>query len=101
MSHRRPVARSPGRPAAPSRSASSPFPPLAPSTSPSTWSTGGYTVGTTQDRVREYVTQHAPTVFRIADVRAALPGVSEATIRLALERLEQEGRARPQGTGRA
>ncbi|MGL5928275.1 MAG: Fic family protein [Dermatophilaceae bacterium] len=61
----------------------------------------GRSGGTKQDRVREYVTGHAPTVFRIADVRAALPGVSDATIRLALERLKQEGRARPQGTGRA
>jgi Fic family protein len=57
--------------------------------------------GTKQDRVREYVLQHAPQIFRIADVRAALPGVSDPTIRLALDRLKQEGNVRPEGTGRA
>jgi Fic family protein len=57
--------------------------------------------GTKQDRVREYVTHHAPQIFRIADIRAALPGVSDPTIRLALDQLKQEGRVRPEGTGRA
>lgn len=56
--------------------------------------------GTKQDRVREYVTQHAPQVFKIADIRAALPGISDPTIRLTLDQLKQEGRARPEGTGR-
>ncbi len=36
-------------------------------------------MGTKQDRVREYVLDHAPQIFRIADVRAALPGVSDPT----------------------
>ena len=57
--------------------------------------------GTKQDRVREYVTHHAPQIFRIADIRAALPGVSDPTIRLALDQLKQEGSVRPEGTGRA
>ena len=57
--------------------------------------------GTKQDRVRDYVTRHAPRIFKIADIRAALPGVSDPTIRLALDRLKREGIVRPQGTGRA
>ncbi|WP_123390179.1 Fic family protein [Nocardioides aurantiacus] len=57
--------------------------------------------GTKQDRVREYVTQHAPQIFKIGDIRAALPGVSDPTIRLALDQLKREGSARPEGTGRA
>lgn len=57
--------------------------------------------GTKQDRVREFVTEHAPTIFTIADIRAALPGVSDPTIRLALEQLKQTGLVRPEGTGRS
>lgn len=57
--------------------------------------------GTKQDRVREYVVSHASPVFRIADVRTALPGVSDPTIRLALERLRAEGVVAPQGRGRS
>jgi len=57
--------------------------------------------GTKQDRVREYVTEHAPTIFRIADIRAAMPGISDPTIRLALDQLKQTGAVRPQGTGRS
>lgn len=56
--------------------------------------------GTKQDRVREYVTGHAPQIFKIADIRAALPGVSDPTIRLALDQLKSEGRIRPDGSGR-
>jgi Fic family protein len=41
--------------------------------------------GTKQNRVREYVLEHAPQIFRIADVRVAFPGVSDSTIRLAAE----------------
>lgn len=57
--------------------------------------------GTKQDRVREYVTERAPQIFKIADIRVALPGVSDPTIRLALDQLKQEGSVRPEGTGRA
>jgi hypothetical protein len=57
--------------------------------------------GTKQDRVRDYVLDHAPRVFRIADVRVALPGVSDPTIRLTLERLKAEGRVKPEGRGRS
>lgn len=57
--------------------------------------------GTTQDRVRDYVTQHAPQIFKIADIRVALPGISDPTIRLILDQLKQGGSIRPEGTGRA
>jgi hypothetical protein len=56
--------------------------------------------GSKQDRVRDYVLNHAPDEFRIADVRGALPGISDQTIRLVLDRLRFEGVAIPQGKGR-
>lgn len=59
------------------------------------------TRGTKQERVREYVTEHAAPVFRLADVRTALPGVSDQTIRLALEQLKAERAVAPEGSGRA
>ncbi len=40
---------------------------------------------------------HAPAIFRIGDVRAALPGVSDQTIRLALDALKAEQRVAPEG----
>lgn len=43
-----------------------------------------------QERVREHVLNHAPRVFRMRDIRAALPGVSDPTIRLVLRQLRQE-----------
>ena len=58
------------------------------------------THGTKQARVRDYVLHHAGSVFRIADIRAALPGVSDQTIRLALEALKTEGVITPDGVGR-
>jgi Fic family protein len=57
--------------------------------------------GTKQERVRDYVVKHAAAVFRIADVRAALPGVSDQTIRLVLDQLRNDGKVKPHGTGRA
>jgi Fic family protein len=44
-----------------------------------------------QGRVREYVLHHAPQVFRLRDVRAALPGISDPTIRLVLRQLHDAG----------
>jgi Fic family protein len=44
-----------------------------------------------QERVREYVLHHAPVVFRLRDVRAAMPSVSDPTIRLVLNELRREG----------
>ena len=43
-----------------------------------------------QNRVREYVLHHAPAVFRLRDIRAALPGISDQTIRLVLTELHRE-----------
>ncbi|MBE9403873.1 Fic family protein [Brachybacterium sp. Marseille-Q2903] len=56
--------------------------------------------GSKQDRVREFVLDHAPEFFAIGDVRAALPGVSDQTIRLVLDALRKDGRIRSEGTGR-
>ncbi len=57
--------------------------------------------GTKQHRVREHVLRHAPTTFRLADLRTAVPGVSDQTFRLVLEQLRREGKVRANGTGRS
>ena len=56
--------------------------------------------GTKQDRVRGFVLNEATAIFRISDVRLALPGVSDQTIRLALETLKKDGLLVADGTGR-
>jgi Fic family protein len=48
-----------------------------------------------QEQVRRYVLDHAPETFRVRDVRSALPGVSQPTIRLVLGELSREGRIVP------
>jgi len=48
--------------------------------------------GSKQDQVRRYILQHAPDVFRIRDVRAALPGIGDPTIKRVLADLRHEGR---------
>jgi len=55
--------------------------------------------GSKQQRVREYVLEHAPDLFRRRDVARAVPGVSEATIRLVLADLRREGKIESQGSG--
>jgi Fic family protein len=60
----------------------------------------GRSTGTKQDRVRGFVLNEAATVFRIADIRRALPGVSDQTIRLVLETLKRDGLLVADGTGR-
>jgi Fic family protein len=57
--------------------------------------------GSKQDRVRDYVRHHAPPTFRIADIRVALPGISDQTIRLALDSLKGAGEVEADGVGRA
>lgn len=57
--------------------------------------------GTKAERVREHVLRHGAQVFAISDVRAALPGISDPTIRLVLNELKDEGLLKPQGTGRS
>jgi Fic family protein len=57
--------------------------------------------GTKQQRVREHILRHASVTFRLADIRTALPGVSDQTIRLVLEQLRREGKVHADGTGRS
>jgi hypothetical protein len=59
------------------------------------------TPGTKQQRVRAHILRHASATFRLADIRTAVPGVSDQTIRLVLEQLRGEGRVRADGTGRS
>lgn len=56
--------------------------------------------GDKQDRVRAFVLDLAPDVFRRRDVERALPDVSAATIRLVLNELREAGRIRAEGSGR-
>ena len=59
----------------------------------------GSTTGKRQ-RVVEHVLQRAPEVFRLADLRAALPGLSDGTMRNALDDLRRDGRVVSEGAGR-
>jgi Fic family protein len=61
----------------------------------------GRTVGTKQERIRDFVLLQAPTVFSIGDVRRAVPGVSDQTIRLVLTNLKKSGAIGNDGTGRS
>lgn len=56
--------------------------------------------GTKQQRIRDHVLRRGPATFSIADVRAAVPGVSDQTIRLVLEQLKGEAKIRVDGSGR-
>jgi Fic family protein len=60
----------------------------------------GSETGTKQDRTRHWVLREAPPEFKLKDVRRALPGVSDPTIRLALRALRDEGRLEAEGVGR-
>jgi len=57
--------------------------------------------GSKQDRVRDYLLGHAPTTFRMTDIRSALPGISDQTIRVVLDRLRAEGVVSVEGMGRS
>lgn len=57
--------------------------------------------GSKQDRVRDYILRHAPNPFRMADIRTALPGISDQTIRVVLERLRREELILAEGLGRS
>jgi Fic family protein len=58
------------------------------------------TAGNKQDRVRDYIARQAPPEFRRRDVERALPGVSNATIRLVLNELRDSGKIAAEGSGR-
>lgn len=60
----------------------------------------GTSAGTKQGRIRDYVLLHAPAQFAIADIRRAVPGVSDNTIRLVLTELKAAGNVTVDGTGR-
>lgn len=60
----------------------------------------GSVVGTKQERVRRWVLDEAPKEFRFADVRKAVVGVGDQTIRLTLRALRDEGAIESIGTGR-
>lgn len=55
--------------------------------------------GTKQDRVRDYVVRLASGEFRVADIRSALPGISDPTIRLVLQQLRRAGVVATDGGG--
>jgi Fic family protein len=57
--------------------------------------------GSKQDRVRDYVLHQAPSMFQISDVRGALPGVSDQTIRLVLNQLKAAGHVEADSVGRS
>ncbi|MGI8793370.1 MAG: Fic family protein [Acidimicrobiales bacterium] len=61
----------------------------------------GTSGGTKQDRVRDYVLLHAPATFTIGDIRRAIPGISDNTIRLVLAEQKRAGRIANDGTGRS
>jgi Fic family protein len=51
------------------------------------------------ERVRHWVMNAAPREFRLADVRKAVPGVSDPTIRLALRSLREDDKLESRGSG--
>ena len=56
--------------------------------------------GTKQERIRHWVLNEAPTVFRIAELRRAVQGTSDPTIRIVFKELRDEGRIEQEGAGR-
>lgn len=52
-----------------------------------------------QDRVRDYILNQAPATFQRRDVERALPGVSQATIRLILNELRDTVQIAAEGSG--
>lgn len=62
---------------------------------------GARSAGTKQDRVRDHVRRHAGAKFAMSDLRAALPGISDVTIRLVLAELRDAGEIVADGSGRS
>lgn len=52
-----------------------------------------------QERVRRYIMDQAPAVFRRRDIERALPEVSPATIRLVINALRESEQISPEGAG--
>ena len=57
------------------------------------------TVGSKQERVRQYILEQAPPEFRRRDIERAMPGVSTATIRLVLNELREAKQISVDGGG--
>ncbi len=60
----------------------------------------GSEAGTKQDRIRHWVLNEAPTEFRIRDVRRAVQGTSDPTIRIVLGEMRDEALIKSSGVGR-
>lgn len=58
------------------------------------------TGGTKQERVRDFVLVGGPARFSISEIRSAVPGVSDQTIRLVLNDLRRAGSVAVDGVGR-
>lgn len=56
--------------------------------------------GTKRDRIRHWVLEEAPDEFRIREVRRAVQGASDPTIRLVLREMRDEGLIESTGAGR-
>lgn len=57
--------------------------------------------GGKQDRARNYILDEAPSEFRRREIERALPGISPATIRLALNDLRDKEKIKAEGSGPA
>jgi Fic family protein len=55
--------------------------------------------GTKQHRARDHILNAGPSRFRFRDLKRALPGISEHTLRLVLRQLKSEGLVRSEGRG--
>jgi Fic family protein len=60
----------------------------------------GSEAGTKKERIRYWILNEAPEGFRIREVRQAIQGASDPTIRLVLREMRNEGLIAPTGTGR-
>ncbi|MGL5829684.1 MAG: hypothetical protein ACRC0L_08970, partial [Angustibacter sp.] len=67
---------------------------------PSTSPAGNFPSGTKQRRVVDYLLSEAAAEFSVADIRHALPGISDQTIRLALATLRRQSLVASTGVGR-
>lgn len=60
----------------------------------------GFEQASKQERVRHWALNEAPDQFRLGDVRRAVPGISDPTVRLALRALRDEGKLESLSSGR-